>query len=68
MEDIQLLKNKYQTMQEEYDEMKRIYCSTSILIFKSKTTKEKFKALGEKMYRHNLEQIKLLHKIQGIQI
>lgn len=62
------MKAEYEVLSQKYDEMKRIYKGIDGILFKNKETREKQKLLGREMYEVALQQIRLLHKISGINI
>lgn len=68
MDNIINMKAEYEILSQKYDEMKRIYKGIEGIFFKNNELKEKQKLLGQEMYRINLQQIRLLHKISGINI
>lgn len=62
------LKNKYAELEEKYSRMKELYKNIDSILFKNKELKNKKKLLGQEMYKVNLQQIKILHKLSGINI
>lgn len=68
MDEIISMKAELANLTRRYDEMKRIYKGIDGILFKNKELKQKQKLLGQEMYKVNLQQIRLLHKISGINI